>query len=565
MVQPPPYTFKPHEQPMMLGSPFSPDHPGARRLGYVLVSVMAGITAGLGVNLVSANLAYVQGGLSLSPEEAALLPAVYAAANICANLVLVKLRQQFGLQPFVRWIVAAYAVLALAHFFIATFWTAVLIRLASGVAAAGLTTVCLLAMMQALPAPKRLAALMIGIAVPQLAAPLARAIAPALYEWGDWRLAYGFEAAMAVLTLAALLALPLPPSRHANVLRRGDALTVALVFPAVMGLCAVLALGRIVWWTERAWVPIATVIAVVLLIVAWQFERRRTDPLLHVHWLGRADIVGLLLLATAMRVLCAGHAFGAVGMLALVGMGPDQLAGLFWLVLGASALAIVANLALFRARYPYLNVILACGCVALAAWLDSAGTALVRPDTMRLSQALAGFGTVLFIGPVFLVGIAHMLLTGPETFISWVVLFNASQTLGGLIGSALFGTFETVREKIHSHALVQHVVLADPVAARAAGAGAQVLAGTVGDPQLRGAQGVALLALRSSREAHVLAFNDLFLVIAALATLGVLAGLAFFLHDRRRAARSPILILSDRTAAAARADAPSDDTQGTMP
>lgn len=133
----------------MLGSPFSPDHPAMRRVGYFLLAVLTGITGGLGVNLVSANLAYVQGGLSLTPDEAALLPAIYAAANICANLVLVKVRQQFGLQDFVRWIVAAYAVLALAHFAIDTFWSAILIRMASGVAAAGLTTICLLAMMQA--------------------------------------------------------------------------------------------------------------------------------------------------------------------------------------------------------------------------------------------------------------------------------------------------------------------------------------------------------------------------------------------------------------------------------
>ena len=204
----PAYEFKPHERPQMLGSPFSPDHPNARRAAYALIGVLTGLTAGLGNGIISTNLATVQGSLGLYSDEAAWLPAVYVMTNMCANLVLVKTRQQFGLQPFVRWILIAYALMTLAHLFVHGFWTALLIRAASGVAAAGLTSICVLAFMQSLPAAKRLAGLMMGIGIPQLALPLARVLAPSLLEWGDWRMAYYLELGLALGSLAALMILP---------------------------------------------------------------------------------------------------------------------------------------------------------------------------------------------------------------------------------------------------------------------------------------------------------------------------------------------------------------------
>src|SRR6202008_1418377 len=117
--------------------------------------------------LISVDLTYVQGSLGISAVQAAWLPAAYVMTNVCANLVLIKCRQQFGLERFVVWIISAYALTALIHLLVHDFWSALLIRSASGVAAAGLSTLCILALMQAFPGPKRLAGLLVGIRVPQ--------------------------------------------------------------------------------------------------------------------------------------------------------------------------------------------------------------------------------------------------------------------------------------------------------------------------------------------------------------------------------------------------------------
>jgi MFS family permease len=185
-----PYQFKPHERPVIPGSPFNPDHTSYRMWAYGAIAVLAGLTGGLGNALVTANLAFFQGTLGLTAEEAAWIPAAYVMTNVCANLVLVKFRQQYGLALFVRLVLIGYALTALIHLFVHGFWSALLIRAASGIAASGLVTLCILAMFQAMPGPKRVYAILIGISIPQLATPFARALAPALLEWGDWRMTY---------------------------------------------------------------------------------------------------------------------------------------------------------------------------------------------------------------------------------------------------------------------------------------------------------------------------------------------------------------------------------------
>ena len=247
------YQFKPHERPAIPGSPYNPEHPTARMWAYGAIGVLAGLTGGLGNALVSANISYFQGTLGLTAEEAAWIPAAYATTYICANLVLVKFRQHFGLQLFLRLVLVGYIIATLMHLFVHGFWSAILVRAVSGLAAAGLSTLGVLTWFQALPAPKRIHGVMIGVSIPQLATPLARVIAPSLLEWGDWRMAYMFELGLALLTLAAVLWLPLPPSQRDKVFERTDFVTIALMVPGVGLLCSFLSLGRTDWWLEAPW------------------------------------------------------------------------------------------------------------------------------------------------------------------------------------------------------------------------------------------------------------------------------------------------------------------------
>lgn len=545
------YQFRAHEQPFAPGSPFTPDHPVSRRAAYALVGVLAGLTGGLGNSLVTANLPYFQGTLALSAEEAAWIPVAYVVTNVSANLLLVKFRQQFGLELFIKLVLAVYVLTAVTHLFLYDFWSAILIRAGSGLAAAGLMALSVLALLQAMPARKRIAAILIGISLPQLATPLARALAPALLEWGDWRMAYLLEVGLALLTLAAVLALPLPPGRIEKVFERTDFVTVSLFLPGIALLSAVLGLGRLLWWTETPWLGGAAAAAVMLLAAVIFVEHRRERPMLTTRWIGRWVILRVALLAIFIRVLLSEQSFGSVGLLSTLGMGVDQFRTLYVIVTLASLAGLAAAILTFRPQSPGRPIQIACLLIAAGAFLDSQSSNLTGPANLYLSQALIGFGSLLFIGPAMVIGVSRTLLAGRENFISWLVLFGATQSLGGLVGTAAFGTFQTFRQKFHSHNLVEQVVLTNPAVADRLSTSSNRLGGAISDPALRGAEGAALLGRQVAREANILAFNDVFLAIALLACLVLFWAVAIELKMRRRGEIAPTLMLAQKMAASA--------------
>lgn len=547
------YEFKPHERATMPGSPANPEHPAARRAAYIAIGVLIGITGGLGNALVSVNLVFAQGTLGLDTDQSAMLTAAYLMTNTTANLLLVKYRQQFGLQPFIRYMLPIYAATTVLHLLVHGFWSSIAVRAASGFAASALSTLTLLYVMQGMPAAKRLVGIMLGISIPQLATPLARAISPGLLVSGDWHMLYWCELGLTLATLAAVMSLPLPPSERVKAFEKGDFLTVALLAPGLWILIAVLTEGRIEWWTERAWMGWGLVASTVLISAALVFEHNRDNPLIHTRWLGTREMARLILVAIAVRVLLSEQAFGSVGLLTVLGMINDQMVMLHLVIVAASIAGIATAVLTFNPADPSRALSLAVLLIALGAFMDADATNLSRPDSFMLSQALIGFASLLFLAHTMVIGLSRTLLAGPKHFVSFVVLFGLSQSLGGLAGSALLGTFQIVREKFHSHELVQSLVLTDPlVAARVRGGGASV-SGVIGDPALSNAEGAALLARTVAREANILAYNDVFWLIGVLAMLTFIWSLSIRASILRRGETSPVIALQQRAAAAAAA------------
>jgi MFS family permease len=555
MTEEAPYVFKLHERPTLPGSPANPDHPAWRRRGYFAIGALVGITGGLGNALTLVNLGFAQGSLGLYSDEATWLTAAYFMTNVPSNLLLVKYRQQFGLQPFIRWMLAAYAVSTLLHLFVHDFWSAVAVRAISGIAASGLSTLTILYFMQSMTAPRRLAGAMIGICVPMLATPLARALSPRLLDWGDWHMLYWFELGLALATLAAVMALPLPPSEREKVFEPLDFLTFALFAPGIGLLVAVLSEGRIEWWTERPWMGIALVMSAALIGAALMVEHLRENPLIQTRWLGTRHLVRLILVAASIRILLSEQAFGSIGLLTVLGMSNDQMVTLNLIVVAASLAGLATAVLTFRPSNLTAPINFAVLLIAIGAFIDASATNLTRPENLYLSQALIGFASLLFLAQAMVIGISRTLLAGPKHFISFVVLFAMSQSVGGLVGTALLGTFQIEREKYHSHELVQSIVMTDPVVAARMRGSAGVLAPTQGDPALRGAAGGALVAQQVAREANILAFNDVFLLVGALAVLTELWGLAIRWSIWRRREPSPVILLQQKMAQAAQAAA----------
>lgn len=533
------WEFAPHEQPAMPGSPGSPAHPHHRRVAYAAIAVLLGLTAGFGNALIAANTTTLQGALGLDPAEIAWLPTVYVMTNVSINLLLIKFRQQFGLRPFALIFLGLYALVTFAHLFVRDFSSAIVVRAVSGMAGASVSSLCLYYMMQSLPAKWRLKAVVLGIGVPQCATPLARLFSPELLALSQWRTLYLFELGLALMSLAAVAWLRLPPTNRQKAFEPLDFVTFTLFAGSTALFCAVIGLGRIVWWTNAPWIGWALIAGIPMLAAALIIEHQRTNPLLNTRWLGSADIVRFTIVTLVARIVLAEQTYAATGLLTLLGQNNDQLAVFFTIVFLASVAGVVVSAVTLDVQRLTHPVMLAIAIVAVAAFADSHSTSLTRAPQLYVTQGLIAFSATLFLGPSLLFGMTRALQAGTGHIISFIALFGIINSVGGLAGTALLGSYQQVRERANSVALVQAIDPTDPIVTQRLAAGGAAVARVVGDPALRAAEGNAILSQTATREANVLAYNDVFRLVSLLAA-ATAAYLMFLLARRSWRARKAL-------------------------
>ncbi|MDU8524840.1 MFS transporter [Pseudomonas syringae pv. actinidifoliorum] len=507
-----------HERPTMPGSPSTPLHSDARRWAFALVGVIVALTGGLGNALVVANLPYLQGALGATSQDIAWLPAAYIMTNVSMNLLLVKFRQQFGLRAFTELFLVLYALVTLAHLFVNDIDSAIAVRAAHGMVGAALSTLGLYYMIQAFPQKWRLKALVLGLGTAQLATPLARLVSEDLLQIAQWRGLYLFELGMALLSLGCVLMLKLPPGDRFKAFEKLDFLTFGLLASGFALLCAVLSLGRIEWWLEAPWIGMASAASIVLICAGLAIEHNRSNPLLITRWLGSGAILRLGLAVILFRIVLSEQSVGAVGFLQALNMGSQQLHTLYLVMLLGSVAGLAISALTIDPAHLIKPLLISLAMMAVGAWMDSHSTNLTRQSNMYLSQFLLAFGGTFFLGPTLVLGISGV-LANPRNMVSFSVLFGITQNIGGLIGSAALGTFQIVREKFHSSHIVEHLTLIDPLVQSRLQSYSASYSSVIADPSLRNSQGIRAIATAATREANVLAYNDVFMLIALIAVL----------------------------------------------
>jgi MFS family permease len=539
-----------HERPSMPGSPSTPYHRPSVRAAYALVALLLGLTGGLGNALISANLASIQGHLGLTPLQSAWLPAAYLMVNISTALLLVKFRQQYGLRRFAEIGLPIYVILTIAHVFIEGFAMAVFVRAASGFAGAVVSTLAVLYMLQAFKKADMGKGLILGLGISQLATPLAWLLSPALLDLGEWHRLYVFEAGLALCSFAAVVVLKLPPGERVKSFEPLDFLTFILLAPALALFAAVLTQGRAQWWNSQPWIGYALLAGIVLLTASIIIEHYRINPLLQTRWLASLETVRFAVGALMLRFILSEQNFGAVGLLQNLGMAADQLQPLYAVMLAGLLVGMVTSALTFSQKAAMPQILLSIVLIAVGSFMDADATNLTRPMNMAVSQFLLSLAAGMFMAPLMLIGVMSALKNGPNYMVSFAVLFSLTQSLGGLAGPAAMGTLQVIREKFHSSHINESVDPTDPVVAQRMQIQGQIYAAVQQDPILRNAQGMAQLSQVATREANILAFNDVFRILGVLTISFLCWSLVHTVRADRAARRTASLPTSSPLSAA---------------
>ncbi|MBB1200718.1 MFS transporter [Enterobacteriaceae bacterium 89] len=513
-----PHDWAPHEKPALLGSPSTPEHPIPRRIAYGIVGLLVCLTGALGNAVVTANLQNLQGTFAAWSTEIAWLPAVYVMTNVSINLLLVKFRQQYGLRAFTEGFLVLYVLVTFFHLFVNDLSSALMVRAAHGMVAAALSSLGIYYQIQAWPARHRLKGLTIGITGSSLAIPLARLFSTELLQLDEWRGLYFFELGLALICLACVIALKLPPSDRKKVFEKKDFVTFFLLAPGMALLCAVLSLGRLDWWFEAPWIGWSLALSLVLILSAVVFEHNRSNPLLNTRWLSSGSILRLGLIMLLIRIVLAEQNTGVIGWLQYVGLQNEQMTSLAWSIFAGIACGIIASCLTLKPTHLAWPIVISLALMIIASLMDSQSNSLTRPDQLMVSQFLLGFASAFFIAPSMLAGIGGV-IADPRNLVSFSVLFGMSQNIGGLLGSAILGTFQTWREKYHSALLAEQLTTLNPLVSERIQQYTQLFQSQIGDSSLLGVQALTQLQTLSTQEANILAWNDTYLLTASIAAM----------------------------------------------
>ncbi|WP_313618699.1 MFS transporter [Agrobacterium sp.] len=506
--------------------PAAPAAPPEKSLGGKLVYIAAGllffITQGLGMNIVTANMYQLQGEFSATVAEVVWLSAAYMAPYASLSIALFKIRAQYGLRPFAELSIFLFVLASCLNLFVTDLHSAIIVRFVSGMAAAPLSSLGFLYILEAFPPHRKLSfGLCTALTGTLLSAPIARIISPSLMEIDGWRSLYTLELGVALIALPAIYLLPLTAPPRAKILERIDVLSYLFMGTGLGFLAFFFSLGRFYWWLETSWLGLLLAAAIVCLTCMVLIELHRKNPMIDLRWIFTRQNIHTAAVLIMFRAVTSEQSTTAVSFYQQLGVINDQTMALYGIILLATIIGGVFCAFLMLTKYVETAHVIALSLIAIGAFLDSQATNLTRPEQMYFSQAMIACGAAMFLPPVMAKGFASAMAKGLPYLVNFIAIFLFTQISGSLMMTALLGSFVTVREKFHSNILAEHIVLTDPNVAQRISQLASSYGKVITDKTLLNAEGVSLLTQQVTREAYVLAYTDTFLAISVVTAIAL--------------------------------------------
>tara|TARA_R110001599_G_scaffold259028_3_gene459398 strand:+ start:855 stop:2480 length:1626 start_codon:yes stop_codon:yes gene_type:complete len=524
--------------PILPGSPANPDHPARRKLAYLLIGLFLGLVGGAQNGFLLANTAALQGEMALTPVQAGWISVAFYSTYACMSMLLFRVRQEFGIQPFVKYAMIGLVAANFIQVLELGYYPEIAARAMAGIAASGLSALSIYYLMQGLPASARIGALILGIGLVQTAFPLARAISPYLLVDGNISRAFQLQFGLSIISLGAVYLLRLPIGFRKKTFEKLDLPSITLFLVGVAALLAFLIQGRIQWW-DASWLGWALALAILCLGGCLLIETNRRSPMLNTSWLSSRAILSLAITGAGVRVLVAEQSFGASGLFSALGYGNEQLTGYYFVLAGATVAGSILSLVRLDPRDLTRPILFAILVIAIAAFADTRTGIMSRPSDLYWTQAAIGFAAVFAMGPVMMEGMLRALAAGPAYVISFIAVFSLSQTLGGLAGVSALSAFHTIRLKTHLIDAGATLTATNQQLASEIGQLSKGFAATISDPVLQQQAAAARISQEVGREAAVLAFNDVFFLIGSLASIAFVAVLVPWVINRIRG-RNPL-------------------------
>ncbi len=473
--------------------------------GVILAAMLSSLDQRLGTSAVADLL----GGLGLGRDEGSWVNTAYAVGNIAVVPMTPWLAQIISPRRLAAAEIILFVVAAAACPLAANYHALIALRALQGFGEGGLVPLMLLTLLQTTPPRHRPEAFAVYAVVSTLVPLVAESIGGVATDLFTWQSLFWFSAALGPVALFLVLAfLPVQPpkwEKFVHVDYFGMACLVAFCCFLVTGLSQG---QRLDWFDDR--LIVAMFAGAALALAGFVVSERLTEHKLLDLTLFRLPnfSIGLCLVAVFNIGLLGATYVEPQTQMLIRSLKPIQIGALF-LLLGAPQL-IIAPITAVLMRFLDARLLVGCGFAmgALGAYLCTYVTSAWAAADFLPPLLLQACGWPLAFTP--LVFLTTSVLK-PEDALSGGTMFNIVRTLAISAGPSIVGAVITVRERVHSDYLVQHLVVGrEAIDTRVA------------------AVGMGALVAAERAQAYVLAFADAFGWISVL----LVAGLVLVVFER---------------------------------
>ena len=491
----------------------------------VIGATLGAFLAVLNIQVVNSSLADIQGAIGAGIDDGGWIATSYLIAEIIVIPLTGWLSRVFSMRKFLIVNTALFLVFSVACAFAQNLGEMIALRAIQGFSGGVLIPAAFTLIMTMLPRAKQ----PVGLAMFALSATFAPAIGPTiggyLNENYGWEYIFYVNLVPGLIMLAMLfVSLPKAPMQL-GLLRQGDWAGILFMAVGLAALQTVLEEGNKDDWFGSDFILRLSIIAAVALPIFVWIELTVKNPVINLRLLARRNFG----LGTAANFMLGAALYGSSFVLPLYlsqiqGYNAEQIGEvLAWT--GIPQLLMIPLVPRLM-KLVDIRVLIGIGFALFAAsnFMNIFMTVDYAGDQLFWANVVRAFGQALVMTPLSVVASAGI---EAENAGSASGLFNMTRNLGGAIGIATLQTLITKREQFHSNTLMDSISLfSEATRQRIAELTHYFLTHGIADPATAQHQAIVAIGKVVRRQAFVMSYSDVFVLLGVGLVLALLAALA---------------------------------------
>ncbi|MFI8415592.1 MDR family MFS transporter [Serratia sp. NPDC078593] len=482
----------------------------------IIGGLVGGFMAILDIQIANSSMKVIQGALSATLNDSSWLMTSYFTAEIVAIPLCGWLCQALGTGRYALWCIAGFLGASLLCSAAWNLSSMIVFRALQGFSGGALIPISFRLIIEILPLEKR----PLGMSLFSIIGTFAPAVGPALGGWltdnFSWHAIFYINALPALLSWGLIHYALKHPTINWNIIRHGDFIGIVFVMLFLGTLEVILEKGGQENWLESNMICVLAVISAISFIVFMYAQLTHPYPLINLRLFRDVNFSCAIMVFAMLGVAIYGTLFLVPYYLTMVHDYNASEIGTVVIWMGFPQLIILPFIPLLIQRYnpKYLICIGFVG-LAISAFMDCAMDGNFAGPQMTWSMLIRALGQPFIMVPLSLLATRHI---QQQDSASSAVLINIFRSLGGSCGTAILSTFFITRIYTHVSVIKTSLVSGSNAFSGYLNDMKSLLIehGLAADTASVKSTALALLAKRIARQAEIMAFNDLFLIMGTM-------------------------------------------------